>query len=430
MIRDVGPDYNAGKALPLREPSAPASRRGAPAGGEQPGRTPEVGTVRAWPALDDARGEVSFKDFTLRAVGEHTEVWVANDLSFPAGDCRNGERTVVTDDQARYLAGEFDGRIYPRESEAFSVPPPRDGSRPTVGGFPAGAFSGEGEDIVTLVDNVRDDNFYDRDNARDLTYIAGFFFSVFSRAVDRNAMTIDAFDWLHRTGASPPNRPAPGDRCTNAPARPFLYESVFAHEYQHLLEDAEDPDEAVWVNEGLSDWAQTLTGYVDPRRPITDQDFDSHVQCFLGYLGVQTPANPSPRLTGGPENSLTRWGDEGDDEILCDYGAAYTVMEVLAGRYGASFMTALHRLDENGFAGLARALEQRGARATPASIVRDWAATIALDGVLDRGAELLGRGARLLRTPTLDASVNWATPEAYASPGAPPNGSDYVRLRD
>ena len=58
-------------------------------------------------------------------------------------------------------------------------------------------------------------------------------------------MTIDGFDWLHRTGPNPPNEPVPGDGCTSAPARPNLYEGVFAHEYQHLLESYEDGDEVV-----------------------------------------------------------------------------------------------------------------------------------------------------------------------------------------
>ena len=118
-----------------------------------------------------------------------------------------------------------------------------------------------------LVDNVRDDNFYDLNNTQGFSYIAGFFSSQLNDLFDRNVMTIDAFDWLHRTGANPPNDPVPGNNCTSAPARPFLYEGTFAHEYQHLLERYEDGDEVNWVNEGLSDWAQTLTGYVNPRHP-------------------------------------------------------------------------------------------------------------------------------------------------------------------
>jgi hypothetical protein len=242
-------------------------------------------------------------------------------------------------------------------------------------------------------------------------------------------MSIDGFDWLHRTTATPPDEPVPGDNCASKPARPFLYEGVFAHEYQHLLEYYEDTDETAWLNEGLADWAQTLTGYVDPSVPITEIGFDSHIQCFLGYLGVQTPANPNPR-DGGPENSLTLWQDQGFGEILCDYGAAYSLMELLAGRYGSGFMSTLHRGDENGLAGLQAALDGAGAGTTAAQVLHDWAVAAALDGHLDDGARLRGGDPSRYQVPTLDASINWDTPHAYSTPGAPPNGSDYVRLRD
>ena len=152
-------------------------------------------------------------------------------------------------------------------------------------------------------------------------------------------------------GREPAQRPST-DPCTNARTRPYLYEARFAHEYQHLLEHYEDPDELTWVNEGISDWAQTLTGYVDPSVPITDLGFDGHIQCFLGWLSVQTAANPIPS-DGGPENSLTLWGDQTKpSEVLCDYGATYSFMEFLHGRYGDALISALHRIDGNGLAGL------------------------------------------------------------------------------
>ena len=53
---------------------------------------------------------------------------------------------------------------------------------------------------------------------------------------------------------------------------------------------------------------------------------------------------------------------------------------------------------------------------------------IALDGVLDRGYRLTGGRRARYRTATLDAAVNWSSPQAYRTPGAPPNGSDYIRL--
>ena len=402
--------------------------------------TPVVGETRNWVAVDFITGQLYRKEYTLRGIGEHIEVWVASErrtfrgvtatgTDFPDGDCRNGVRTQVTDAQVQYLVAEFDNNIYPKESAAFSVPPARDGSHALVGApfHP----QGDGDNIVVLIDNVRDENFYDTNNVNRFSYVAGFFSSTINQLFDRNVMTIDAFDWLHRTGANPPHEPS-SDPCTSAPARPFLYEGVFAHEYQHLLMQYEDGDEVNWVNEGLSDWAQTLTGYADPAAPITQIGFDSHVQCFLGWLGVQTDANPIPRETGGPENSLTVWEDQGDDEILCDYGAAYTMMEFLAGRYGTDFMTALHRLDANGLAGLQEALLAEGETKTSArDVLHDWALMVAVDGLIDDGMRILGNWREsAFTTPTLDAAINWNTPEAYSTPGAPPNGSDYVRLRD
>jgi hypothetical protein len=55
---------------------------------------------------------------------------------------------------------------------------------------------------------------------------------------------------------------------------------------------------------------------------------------------------------------------------------------------------------------------------------------VALDGILDDGALLTGGSAADLQVPTLDATIKWDNVHAYDTPGAPPNGSDYVRLRD
>jgi hypothetical protein len=35
-------------------------------------------------------------------------------------------------------------------------------------------------------------------------------------------ITVDGVDWLHRTGATPPDNPIPGDLCHSRSARPFL----------------------------------------------------------------------------------------------------------------------------------------------------------------------------------------------------------------
>ena len=328
------------------------------------------------------------KSFAFRGAGRRIEVWVAGDLDFLPGDCRNGARTQVSDEQVRDLIRAFDKVIYPRESAVFSVPPNRDGTNALVP--PPFRPQGDGEKIVVLVDNIRDESYFDFGNEHDLPYGVGLYVSQLDDIFDRNVMTIDAYDWLHRTGKRPPHQPS-ADPCADSPAWPHLIEGVFAHEYQHLLMRHEDPDETTWLDEGLADWARSLTGYADPDRPATEIGHDKHVQCFLGNL----PSSP-----GGPENSLTLWGDSPD--INCDYGAAYSLMEHLHDRYGRRFMTALHRGDANGLAGLDEALGRPG-RAQ--RVLHDWTADVS-------------------------RSVNWDNPNAYAAPGAAPNGADYVRLRD
>jgi hypothetical protein len=405
--------------------------------------TPAVGTTVPMLALDDLNGILIVKNFTLRGVGTHAEVWVADDsddissgLDFPEGDCRNdGVRNVIDDSQVNYLIGQFDSNMYPKESNAFSVAPDTlDGAGAPLAdilGVPGDTYEGPADRVVVLVDNVRDDNFYDTNNANGYSYIAGFYTSTFDFYLNRQVMTIDSFDWLHRTGATPPNEPVPNDNCLSAPARPFLYEGVFAHEYQHLLENYVDADEGSWTNEGLSDHAGRITGYFDPARPITDQRHDSHVQCFLGWLNTLTSANPNPR-EGGPENSLTLWGDQTDfeSEILCDYGAAFSFMEYLHDQFGDQFMKDLHLEPLNGLAGLDAVLDAHTAGVTAMQVLEHWATMVAIDKALDDGSALTGGNAAVFSTDTLNASINWDNDQAYSGPGVPANGSDYVRLRD
>ncbi|HEU4513039.1 MAG TPA: peptidase M6 [Nocardioidaceae bacterium] len=447
-IRHVGPNYKAGKL---------SFAWGAQPGARQPSRTavptePEVGDVKVWLALDDAAGEVYAKNYRLRGVGRHIQVWVAQDRKFPPGDCRTElGLTQVSKRQVRQFIREFDTNIYPAESRAFSVPQARGGVRGAALarelGLPPDYWAvsrQQADDIVVLVDNVRDPNFYEPRSPAGQTFIAGFFSSFFSALHARNIMTIDAYDWRHRTGANPPDdTDRPGHRACTAEigaSRPVgtplprLYEGVFAHEYQHLLHGDTDPDESAWVNEGLSDYAQSLVGYIDTSRPVTEKKADAHLRCFSGYS--------ARRGYGGPENSLTLWGDQGGPEILCDYGAAFSFMQYLRGHFGPTALTRLHTEPRNGLRALRAVIGNLGK--IPMRVVHRWAATVALDEVLERGARLDGGERSTYSEDSLSFSVNWDAVyddinhdgrpgdvgnEAFSTPGAPPNGSDYVRLR-
>jgi Immune inhibitor A peptidase M6 len=412
-----------GKPVAVPNHYTPSARRAAAAG-----VTPPVGTVRPWLALDDQQGRLYLKDYTLRAVGDKIEVWVANDTSFPAGDCRNQipNSTTVTDAQAQSLATEFDTNMYPKETAAFSTPPDRDGANadPALEGLD---FTGDGDNTVALVDNVRDDNYYTFPAAP--TYIAGFFSSQFNELVDRNVMTVDAFDWAHRTGANPADEPT-SDLCTSRPGRPHLYEGTFAHEWQHLLQYYTDPFEGNWINEGLSDFAQTLVGYVDPRLTVFERGGDSHIYCYQGFGIVQTPFNANPRDCGGPENSLNLWGEGNPNAVLADYGIAYSLMQFLYDRYGLEFMSKLHNDGaRQGLDSLEGLLAEEGHN--PAQVLHDFQSATLLDKIVgdSRRGIVLGVPKSRVTSPSLRSTVNLANPAAYATPGAAPNGADFVPLQ-
>jgi hypothetical protein len=442
-VREIPPNKTYKLDADLRK----SQRAKAAASATAAGVTPPVGTVRQWIALDDEKGILYRKKYTLRGVGDKIEVWVASDsdatstgTAFPAGDCRMNtpNTTDITDPQVQSLITEFDTNMFPKESAAFSVAPDRDGSAsqiPPDANGQGGDYSGEGDKIVTLVDNVRDDNFYDFPAAP--TYIAGFFSSQFNDLVDRNVMTIDAFDWLHRTGADPANEPT-DDLCSSRPARARLYEGVFAHEYQHLLQHYTDPAEVNFVNEGLSDFAISLVGYGHPEASVSQKGAESHIYCFQGFGTVETPFNPNPRACGGPQNSLTLWGDEGSgSEILADYGNAWSFMLFLYDRYGIDFMSALHRDgDAQGLAGVQDQLDVFANGTDVYDVVHDFQTMNLLDRALQgktpSGAsegKIDGYPVGKVTTKSLNAAVNLTNPASYAKPGASPNGADYVQLK-
>ncbi|MGZ8782209.1 MAG: peptidase M6 [Gaiellaceae bacterium] len=420
-------------AAPTESPVPVARTKTARAGLAQAAaaESPPIGTKRFWPLINFTTGGADFEEFTLRAVGAKIEIWVSDTLDFPAADCRNdGVRNTITDAQATHFSGEFDLNMHPKMSAVFSSPPSRDGNGgllEELGIVPPGYYAGPGDKIVTLIANFQDENYGDIEFP---SYVAGYHSGDINGFVERNVMSVDSYDWAHRTGANPPNEPSTV-LCDNRPAQPFKYEAIFAHEYQHLLEYWASPGELNWIDEGLADYAITVTGYGFPARSIFETGYEGHIQTFLGWRSLQTPANLIPQPKGGAENSLTLWDDQGGLETLSDYGAVWTFMEFLAGRYGTQFMTDLHNEDAKGMPGLQAVLDKYLTGDKAMQVIRDWAAMVALDKAIDDGARLLGwvRESRYQAT-TLNASIHWANPESYSTPGAPPNGSDYVALRD
>lgn len=292
----------------------------------------DVGTVKYWLTNNDYTGQYVLTPFTLRAVGTYGEVWVANNLSFPANDPRNG-LTAITDAQVQYLLDEFDNRMYLKEIAFFAPPAERKGEE----GY-KGWYQDDSGRTVILIDNIKDQSYY---NPAYPSYIAGYFSPTISDFADRNVMTVDNYDWLNRTG---PNATSP-----------YLYEGVFAHEFQHLLHRDTDPVEDSFVNEGLSDFAQYLVGYGHSQ---------GHINFFMNNL----------------RNSLTLWGDQSDLQILGDYGNAYLFQLYMYEHFGETFIRDLFMNPKHSIDGINDTLAQLNAGKTFEQVYADYMTAIMLDG--------------------------------------------------
>jgi len=337
--------------------------------------------TKVWMSLNNFTGFYFFTTFYLVAETAGSELWVQANLSWPAGDPR--PTPEGTCEQAAYLLSEFDNNMYPVETSFFGNPDFHDGAYSLLeawGYFPPGYYSNAAGRQVVLVSNVRDDNFYDPTYPN---YIAGFYSPSFEAYFDRNIMSIDSHDWANRVGPDG--------------SRPYLYESVFAHEYQHLLHDDYDGDEESWINEGLSMFSEYLTGYV------VNEDNYSTFQAM-------------------PENSLVVWEDQGGREVVADYGMVFLFQMYMFEKFGQEFIQYEFHNQDNSITGVNSTLAAFGIQKTFADLYHDFSVAVLVDSKkanYQYGFKLLDVG--------IDIGTPGApNPDAYDTPGAPPWGADYI----
>ncbi|MCS6827137.1 MAG: immune inhibitor A [Caldilinea sp.] len=127
-----------------------------------------------------------------------------------------------------------------------------------------------------------------------------------------------------------------------------MYETVLAHEFQHMIHWNQDRGEDLWLNEGLSEYAQEVAGYAPDIR-------FAHI-----YLN-------------NPDLSLTTWSPNPGSGAP-HYGAAYLFVAYLAQRFGDDFLGVLVAEPRNGANGVDAALVTFGARETFDDLFADWVA--------------------------------------------------------
>ncbi len=158
---------------------------------------------------------------------------------------------------------------------------------------------------------------------------------------------LDSWRWWQRLGDEGTQWfPERQDLVVN---RPNLYDGTTAHEYQHLIHHDHNPDDELWMNEGCSTFAEILCGY-----PV---DWSS-INSFLAT----------------PDNSLTDWGDQGNINILADYGQVQLFATYLNDHYSTDiqFLSEFIGTGLPGIEGINEALTNLGHSVQFEDIFKDW----------------------------------------------------------
>jgi immune inhibitor A len=122
-----------------------------------------------------------------------------------------------------------------------------------------------------------------------------------------------------------------------------MYESVLAHEFQHMIHNNVDSNEDAWLDEGLAELSAALTGY-------------RKVGNFAG------------QFTTVPETQLNNWASSG-----ANYGASYLFMTYFLGRFGEDSLRDLVKEQANGLESLANFFAQRPEKDVDVdSFFADW----------------------------------------------------------
>ncbi|MFX1535076.1 MAG: hypothetical protein ACFFDI_12700 [Promethearchaeota archaeon] len=316
------------------------------------GSTPPVGTwVWDWYVA----ASTGYPGLQLRAVVGNAEVWVASDeaLMFPAGDPRNDDPTnwQITDAMAQYIAEEFDSNIYPTDTAMFGPPLDRDGTGTIFEaiGYPPERWEWIETDpynpqrVIIKIINYHDTNYYDPTYPY---YVVGFFSSTYTSYYNRNMVHLDCWRWWQRLG--PEGTQWYAEHPELEVTRPYVYDSTLAHEFQHNIHRDYQSDPATFMNEGCSMYAEYICGY-----------------------GVE--ANYFNSYFATPDNSLTEWGDQGDINILADYGVAALWTIYLSEHYGGGpLITEYVQSGIPGIEGINAALATLGYSATFEDVYHDW----------------------------------------------------------
>lgn len=123
------------------------------------------------------------------------------------------------------------------------------------------------------------------------------------------------------------------------------HDRTLAHELQHMIHWHMDRSEDLWLNEGLSEYAQEVAEF-----PIG-----------AGFAGA---------FAADPDLQLTTWGATGGNRP--HYGSAYLFIAYLAQRYGREAIVNLVANPQNSLHSVSEALASVGAEIDAEQLFADW----------------------------------------------------------
>jgi hypothetical protein len=126
-------------------------------------------------------------------------------------------------------------------------------------------------------------------------------------------------------------------------------EGIVAHEFTHLVQWARDPEEAIWIDEGIAVYAEAMLGY----------EVDEFISAF----------------EEAPDTPLLSWFD-----LLPDYGAAYLFFAYVSERFGGTpAIASIVKSEDQGVKGIEQALGAQGEPVSFSHLFSDWVIANYLD---------------------------------------------------
>jgi len=181
------------------------------------------------------------------------------------------------------------------------------------------------------------------------------------------------------------------------------YETVLAHEFQHMIHWNQDRGEDLWLNEGLSEYAQEV----------------AHYAADMGFAFA---------FLADPDLTLTTWSPNPNANAP-HYGAAHLFVAYLAQRFGNDFLSRLVAEQRNGINGIDAVLATVANNLTFDDLFADWVVAnwvddpdaLGMDGVY---------GYRTLDLPDAHAAAAYtALPVDKTTATVANYGADYLVLK-